>query len=301
MGHIRTEHFYKSSAGRLKNYIISEFGSYLLIALSPRIIQNWILSLNSNKRIPLSDNTKNKILQTFSYIMQEAKLQEIIENNPLDDVGKITERNQTREIFTTEEIIKLFPVDESELLRIWLSWEWISFFMIELTCGLRPGEVAALKWEDYRPGLGFIIHRSYDYDTKGTKDKIKTDKKGMKGKPAVLIIIAEKYLLKHRGDRHPPKFELVYYNTTNGVIIPETSNKHFKGALKRAKIERNNRTQYSLRHTYDTHALVELDFDTVNRLMGHTSYRPEYDHREADRMLPKLAHVRKVIEGMFTA
>ena len=66
-------------------------------------------------------------------------------------------------------------------------------------------------------------------------------------------------------------------------------------------METKGRTQYSLRHTYDTHTLGELDFDTVNRLMGHTSYRPEYDHRETDRMLPELNHVRDVVEGIFTA
>lgn len=301
MGRSRTEHFFKASAGRLKNYIIPEFGNYLLAAISPRMIQNWILSIESNDGKPLSDNTRNKILQTFKYVMQEAKLQEIITSNPLDDAGKILERNQSREILTKEEIKRLFPEDEKELLRVWLSWEWASFFMIELTCGLRPGEVAALQWQDYRPGMGFVIHRSYDYDTRGTKDRIKTDKKGMKGKPAVLIDIAEKYLLKHKGDRQPPGFELIFKNTSGGVIIPETSNKHFKGALKRAGIERRGRTQYSLRHTYDTFTLGELDFDTVNRLMGHTSYRPEYDHREADRMLPKLDHVKEVVEGMFTA
>jgi len=64
----------------------------------------------------------------------------------LDDVGKITEKNQARKIFTTEKINKLFPSDAPEVLRIWLSWEWVSSFRVELTCGFRQGEVAALKW-----------------------------------------------------------------------------------------------------------------------------------------------------------
>ncbi len=45
LGHYRTERFYKSSAGRLKNYILPEYGGYLLVSLTPRIIQNWILAL----------------------------------------------------------------------------------------------------------------------------------------------------------------------------------------------------------------------------------------------------------------
>jgi len=65
--HIRTEHFFKTSEGRMKNYIIPEIGSYLLVALSTRIIQNWIFLLKSKIGIPLSENTKNKILQTFTY------------------------------------------------------------------------------------------------------------------------------------------------------------------------------------------------------------------------------------------
>jgi len=80
-------------------------------------------------------------------------------------------------------------------------------------------------------------------------------------------------------------FELIFHLGNGKPIQLDTSNKHFKGAFKRAKIKRDNRTQYSLRHSFSTDLRVEAPLDTVNRLIGHTKYRPEYDHRQGEALL----------------
>ena len=62
--------------------------------------------------------------------------------------------------------------------------------------------------------------------------------------------------------------QLVFKSVNGNTLKPEISLKHFKASCARAKIELNGRTQYSLRHTFDTDLLKQLNRDTVNDLMG---------------------------------
>ena len=77
------------------------------------------------------------------------------------------------------------------------------------------------------------------------------------------------------------------------------SNKHFKASCDRAGLERNDRTQYCLRHTFDTELLKKLNRETVQDLMGHTSYRKEYDHRTGEDLLLQLQDIVPVVESRF--
>ena len=58
-------------------------------------------------------------------------------------------------------------------------------------------------------------------------------------------------------------------------------------------------TPYSLRHTFDTDMLRNLDRDTVNDLMGHTSYRAEYDHRNGIDILKQRSNTRLIVNNRF--
>jgi len=289
--------YYKAHQSRLDNYILPEFGDILLPAITARQIDDWLLELDkSKKNTTLSDNTKNKILFCFRIVLDEAENLGFIKDNPARKVTPITERSNSREIFSTDEIRTLFPINLDDALNIWLTFDWYLFFKIQAVCGLRPGEVAALSWGDFYPKLnGLVVSKSIDYHT-GKIKGLKTDKKGIKEKVSILdgktVRELEQYKVKY--DSFSP-LQLIFRSINGNTIKPEISLKHFKASCVRAKISMNGRTQYSLRHTFDTELLKQLSRDNVNDLMGHTTYRAEYDHRSAEDRLAQLQHVQDII------
>ena len=92
---------------------------------------------------------------------------------------------------------------------------------------------------------------------------------------------------------------MIFPSINGNTLKAEVSNKHFKASCDRAGIDRGGRTQYSLRHTFDTELLKVLDRGTVQNLMGHTSYRKEYDHRTGEDLLLQLQDVVAVVESRF--
>ncbi len=92
---------------------------------------------------------------------------------------------------------------------------------------------------------------------------------------------------------------MIFPSVNRNTLKPEVSNKHFKASCDRAGLERNDRTQYCLRHTFDTELLKKLNRETVQDLMGHTSYRKEYDHRTGEDLLLQLQDIVPVVESRF--
>ena len=90
--------------------------------------------------------------------------------------------------------------------------------------------------------------------------------------------------------------EDLLFKVNGGVVATTTLNKHFKSCLKRVGIEIGNKTQYSIRHTFMTSIMGEVDEQVVKELMGHTKYCEEYDHREGERKLKQLQSIRDTFE-----
>jgi len=291
--------FLSVNQGRLDNYILPYFGSYLLPAIKPRMIDDWLIEL-TGKYKPLSHSSKNKILITLRHILLEAKEQELIDSNPAAVIRMFSEKKKKRIPFTHEECKLLYSKTQEELLKIWLTKEWELFFRIEWNGGLRPGEVAALAWEDFYPELhGFTINKSIDSRT-GKIKGIKTEKKGVKEKIAFLTVYTIKELFKLKEKRQPDQSDLIFTSINGNKIKSETSNKHFVASCDRAGITLKGRTQYSLRHTFDTDLMKKINREYVQILMGHTSYRGEYDHRTGKDLLIQLQDIVPVIEESFS-
>lgn len=290
--------FLTTHQSRLDNYVLPYFGSYLLPAIRARAIDDWMINMKGMSK-PLAGATKNKILVTFRHVLQEAKDQGLIETNPASEIEMITERKKRREIFTPDEIRLLFPSTEEELMDIWLTKTWELFFRVETCCGLRPGEVSALTWEDFFPDLnGLVINKSVDNRT-GEIKGIKTEKTGMSEKPAILTDYIVQELLRYKYKLKPKETDLIFPSINGNTLKPEVSNKHFKASCDRAGFDRAERTQYCLRHTFDTDLLKKLSRDVVQDLMGHTSYRKEYDHRTGEDLLAQLQDIVPVVESRF--
>ncbi|MEM9424954.1 MAG: hypothetical protein AAF975_09240, partial [Spirochaetota bacterium] len=170
-----------NAEGHLQNYILPRFGDRAIKSLKIREIETFILEIPGK-----ADATKNKILNTFRIVLQEAYEQELIESNPARQVRPIIERNKRREIFSDEEIQKLFPSKTAAILSVWPDYSWYLYFRVMLAGGLRPGEVSALQWEDFLPQSGGLsITKSVENRTRRIKG-LKTEKNGKAYKPVIL-------------------------------------------------------------------------------------------------------------------
>jgi len=282
--------YFKAHQGRLDNYILEEFGSRLINSITTVEIDNWFLDLISVRtKKELSDNAKNKILHAFRIVLEEAKYQGYVKENVATAVEEISEENQARQHFNDIEMKKLFPSDIEELLKIWQGLKWTVFFLIMRDTGFRPGEVAGLTRRAYYSEVGGIYTTgSIDTVTGKYKDSIKTTKKGKPYKLGLLeettICLLDEYIVK----TNPGINELIFPASYTEGIKVETSLKHFKLSARRAGVLLKGRTQYSIRHSFETKMLMDLDLDTVKELMGHTRFRKEYDHRTGEELLIKL-------------
>jgi len=138
---------------------------------------------------------------------------------------------------------------------------------------------------------GIYTTGSIDTVTGKYKNSIKTSKSGKNYKLGLLEDITVKLLDEYLEETDPDLDELIFPATNTEGIKVETSLKHFKLSARRAEVKLNGRTQYCLRHSFETKKLMDLDLDTVKELMGHTRYRKEYDHRSGEERLFKLKSI----------
>jgi integrase len=229
--------------------------------------------------------------------MQEAVRQRLISTNPAKDIPMITVRSEQRKPFTDIELFKMFPKDEEKLLYIWGNRTWAVYFLIMRDTGFRPGEVAALTTECYNQELkGLYSERSIDFSTREIKERIKTTGKGKNYKVGLLtdqtVLQLNKLLFEKQY-----KPESLFLRVKGRPIIPDVANKHLRLSLKRADVDRKGRTQYSLRHSFETDLAGRVENSILLELMAHTNFRKEYDHRTPADILRQLQPVREVLEN----
>lgn len=121
--------FKKHIAPSFKNYNLDDIKRYDLLTWQKKLVESG-----------LKGKTINGIRSIFSFILEEAKKDELIEKN------YFTLINREREI--AQEVTP-FSLDEVELILNTTSKSWAkNFFQIAFFTGMRIGEILVLKWED---------------------------------------------------------------------------------------------------------------------------------------------------------
>lgn len=294
-----SDYYYYTMDGRHRNYILPAFGNVYLRNIDHMMIDDWFVYIKrvSNGK-KMATNSMNKILKCLSYILNDAMSVGLIENNPCDKVDKISEDSKQRQPFTDEEMAIMFPDFDHKAIWVWGGLMWACYFHIMKCTGFRPGEIAGLTREHYYRELGGIYtSQSVNSFSKQVVQRIKTTDKGMKAKIGLLseqcCRLLDMYIAKI-----PPEQEYLFLVDGNLVTTP-TSGKHFKSFAKKSGIELKRRTQYCLRHTFQTSIAGEVEKSQIEELMGHTKYRKDYDHRQAERRLGQLQGLREKLNSII--
>ena len=291
----------KSMATRaavMKNWIVPLWGDCSPKRLTVQIIDRAMMGMASAlTRRPLAGATRNRILSVLSelyvHLIEEGKLK----INPVRDVVRCNSSPEhPRNALPTEEIKTLFPKDQKELKRIWRTQKYVCAFLILRDTGLRPGELVALKWQDWDSDIKFFpILRAIESGTKGKEKGTKTGTT----KPAILTDQTSTEIEALRKKVKPKPGDYIFANKYN---IPYSNHRladNFREAVKRAGIDRPDYTPYWLRHTFVTRMLERMNQKTVNQLSGHRTEAMvrHYNHADAESLARTAISIRDEVNA----
>ena len=147
---------------------------------------------------------------------------------------------------------------------------WHDFFYLELTTGLRLGEICGLKWEDFDEKKGTLkIQRSIGRTVTG-KNITVGDPKTEKGKRMIKLPDSTFQVLLRRKEKYKGDWMFPSIKYPGKPVAPSGAYHRHKQILQ--DLELPSIRFHDLRHTFATHALKSgVDAKTLSGILGHTN------------------------------
>ena len=260
---------FKTSQGFLKNHIKPQLGSIPLADLTSLDLQRFYKHLLDGGRVDrieakkkpkgLAPKTVRNIHQMIGSAYNLAMEQKLVTRNPAD--GCALPKAEHKEMQT-------LPVEQlTSFLREAKDSGVFALYYIDLTTGLRRGELLGLKWSDIDLEKGDLrVQRQIGrIDGKIIEMPLKT-KNVYRALP--LSTDAIDVLMQQR--RKTGNSEWVFPSPTGGLLSPDSVLHMLHRVLKRAGLPKVR--FHDLRHTFATLALQNgVDIKTVSGMLGHFS------------------------------
>ena len=261
----------KNYSNYIRNHIEPGIGYIKLKQLTALHIQQFYNHTKTDGRVkrwgteqeqqPLSNRAVRGVHMVLRQALQLAVNERIINHNPCDNcrIPKIEKKE-----------MKVLPPDKvGDYLRQAKEFGVLPIFYLELTTGLRRGELIALLWSDLDVEKRTI---------KVTKTAIKLDGKLVTAPPKTpnsirTVVIPQQAvdLLVEDRKNHPDSIYMFPSPRTGGIWSPEAIARLHKKILKAVGLDESVRF-HDLRHTFATLALTNgVDAKTVSNMLGHSS------------------------------
>jgi integrase len=293
-----TEKSLRTRTAIMRNYIMPLWGGINPRKLTVRMIDTAMEGIASELTgRPLAGATRNRILSVLSELYVHLVEEDKAEINPALNVTRCRSRPEhPRGAIAIATMKQLFPPDHEGMKKLYISQKYICAFLILKDTGLRPGELIALRWQDWHPDLRFFpVMRAIE---SGTRTNEKGTKTGAT-KPAIVTMQAAEEMERLRKKVRPRPEQFIFANCRGIPFDPHRLNRAFHRAARLAGIGRDDLTPYWLRHTFNTRALETMPDDVVRRLMGHSTEAMTRHYRDADvdSLVREAEKIREIVDA----
>ena len=282
------------------NHVLPEIGKIPLNKLSQNDLQQFYgrLKKNGRKRLTeqygagLSDRMVRMCHAVCRSALERAVRDDLLRTNPAIGCKLPPKKAKEMQVLTPPEITRFLIQAREE--------GYYELFLLELTTGMRRGEILALKWRDLNLKTG-ELHISRQVLKVNGKVLISTPKTKSSNRmillpPEMLELLAE---LKTRTDSEwifPSPLDLTQPRHPSAVYH------RFQKILERANCKRVR--FHDLRHTFATMALENgMDIKTLSAMIGHVSAETTlniYSHITDTMQQQAAARIDREIAGADT-
>jgi len=281
--------------GHLQNHLLPQLKDKLITHITPRQVEECLLSLRRKK---LSHSTINHALRCLKIMLKEATRNGIIVRDPSAFITGLAERPAERGILTGQEIRALF--EDKKIGKVWAGER--KHFTLNLTAastGLRMGELQALAVGAVQENY-LTVSQSWEWRT-GLKDGTKT---GAGRRIPLPKKTSEHLAALIKASPYQEPTDLVFYGRGRHTpLSPRIILDGLYGALERIGItgeEREDRriTFHSHRHFLNTLLrTARVPDPLVQRVTGHRTQ--EMTEHYSHLALEDFSEVVKVQEKVF--
>ena len=245
------------------NYIIPYVGNYNVKKLNKKVLQDLILNLHEKS---LSNKTIKDIIMVI-----KSSLRKVFEENKIKSFS-------LKLVYPKEKNIKTMNVLSKNEQHILMEYIIKNIsdknvgILLSLLCGLRIGEVCALKWENIDLENKIIhitktIQRIYIKENNTILSKVViTNPKTIKSNRDIPIndFMYEKLINLRKNNN-------VFVLSGNAQYIePRTYRNYFTKILKSLNLRQFK--YHALRHTFASNLIsLKIDYKTVSELLGHSN------------------------------
>ena len=210
---------------------------------------------------PLSGTTVRRIHDVLHQALDVAVNRHLIVKNPSNDVTLPKKVTTPKTILNDEQLERFMEVIKADEY-------WHDFFYLEITTGLRRGELCGLMWTDFDVKKGTLTIRRTLHNKEGGGYYVGDTKTGA-GRRIIKLPPSTVQLLTERKKKSISQWIFPNPIRPEDPVMPNSGYARMKKILAKAGLP--NMRFHDLRHTFATHALTSgVDAKTLSGILGHT-------------------------------
>jgi len=253
---------------RIYQHIISTLGNIQLDKLTPADIQKFYIELKQNDRLlraelygkGLSDQTIRGIHTTLHAALDKAVSEKLLFRNPADGCRLPPAKAREMQVLTPEEIQRLLIQAKED--------GCYELLLLELSTGLRRGDICALQWNDLNLRTGELRIERQVHRVKG--ELVLSPPKTKASNRSVILPTSVMNVLKMYRETVTSRWMFPSPINEDSPRDPAAVRKRLQTVLERAECKKVR--FHDLRHVFCTSCLEHgMDVKTLSTIIGHVS------------------------------
>ncbi len=246
----------------IENYIKPQLGGKQVSLVTSQDVQKLYRRLKENGRIrehprfgsALSDTTINRLHAIFHQAMEDALHAHIIAKNPTVGATVPKANHAPKHVLTDRELDTFLDAVREDRI-------WGDFFYVELTTGLRRGEICGLMWQDFDARNGVLQVRRTLHNRKLGVDMLgKT--KTRSGERTIVLPRSTAEILRRRKENAITQWIFPDPVRPELPLSPNCAYTHMKAILHKAGLP--DIRFHDLRHPYVKHTTKIFSLRLMN-------------------------------------